>query len=445
MTTGRSRHRRTGAHGLALRTALLAGALAVAAPAARATWSIIIIDTETKEIGIASATCLLNFDLRRGLPVLRVGVGAAAAQATVDSQGTNRMRIWSGLINGLSPETILMQLQNSDALHQRRQYGIVDARGRAITFTGSLTIEYSDGVIGAFENYVYAIQGNILTGAPVIEACEAALLSTPGGIPERIMAAMEAARSMGGDGRCSCTPQNPMGCGSPPEQFTKSAHIGFFIVSRRGDVNGQCNANVGCASGQYWMNFNYVTNDPNAPDPVFVMQDWLDTFRQNTIGVPDQVESLVSITPPVIPNDGASVATLHIEVRDWTGAPAQGIEQVAVEHDADSAGSASIGPVQDLGDSKYEVQLTAGQVGWCDKFAITVKAGTFQRVLMQPAHLWVYDTRADLNGDGQIDQADLGVLIAAYGLNGDGDLDGDGDTDQGDLGLWLALHHQRFH
>jgi hypothetical protein len=234
-----------------------------------------------------------------------------------------------------------------------------------------------------------------------------------------------------------------MGCGSPPEQFTKSAHIGFFIVSRRGDVNGQCNVNVGCASGQYWMNFNYVTNDPNAPDPVFVMQDWLDAFRESTIGVPDQVESLVSITPAVIPNDGVSTATLHVEVRDWTGAPAQGVEQVTVEHDAGSAGSASIGPVQDLGGSKYEVQLTAGQVGGCDKFAITVKAGTFQRVLMQPANLWVYDTRADLNGDGQIDQADLGILIAAYGLTGGGDMDGDGDTDQGDLGLWLALNQQR--
>ena len=41
-----------------------------------ATWSIIIVDTQTKEIGVASPTSLSNFDLRRGLPVLRVGKGA---------------------------------------------------------------------------------------------------------------------------------------------------------------------------------------------------------------------------------------------------------------------------------------------------------------------------------------------------------------------------------
>ncbi len=44
----------------------------------------------------------------------------------------------------------------------------------------------------------------------------------------------------------------------------------------------------------------------------------------------------------------------------------------------------------------------------------------------------------DLDGDGDTDQADLGILLAAYLLNGNGDLDGDGDTDQSDLGILLA-------
>ncbi len=44
----------------------------------------------------------------------------------------------------------------------------------------------------------------------------------------------------------------------------------------------------------------------------------------------------------------------------------------------------------------------------------------------------------DLDGDGDTDQADLGVLLAAYNLTADGDLDGDGDTDQADLGVLLA-------
>ncbi|MFG0251453.1 MAG: hypothetical protein ACF8NJ_01105, partial [Phycisphaerales bacterium JB038] len=36
----------------------------------------------------------------------------------------------------------------------------------------------------------------------------------------------------------------------------------------------------------------------------------------------------------------------------------------------------------------------------------------------------------DIDGDGTTDQADLGTLLASYGVDGGGDLDNDGDTDQ---------------
>ncbi len=44
----------------------------------------------------------------------------------------------------------------------------------------------------------------------------------------------------------------------------------------------------------------------------------------------------------------------------------------------------------------------------------------------------------DLDGDDDVDQADLGQLLAAYNQTDEGDLDGDGDTDQADLGILLA-------
>jgi predicted outer membrane repeat protein len=44
----------------------------------------------------------------------------------------------------------------------------------------------------------------------------------------------------------------------------------------------------------------------------------------------------------------------------------------------------------------------------------------------------------DIDGDGDTDQSDLGLLLAAYEIDDSGDLDGDGDTDQADLGLLLA-------
>jgi WD40 repeat protein len=48
---------------------------------------------------------------------------------------------------------------------------------------------------------------------------------------------------------------------------------------------------------------------------------------------------------------------------------------------------------------------------------------------------------ADLDGDGDTDQADLGILLAAYNQSADGDLDGDSDTDQADLGILLANYN----
>ncbi len=60
--------------------------------------------------------------------------------------------------------------------------------------------------------------------------------------------------------------------------------------------------------------------------------------------------------------------------------------------------------------------------------------------------LWGYalappdDCPEDLDGDGFVGQADLGVLLSAYGQTDGGDIDGDGDTDQADLGALLGVY-----
>ena len=45
---------------------------------------------------------------------------------------------------------------------------------------------------------------------------------------------------------------------------------------------------------------------------------------------------------------------------------------------------------------------------------------------------------ADLNGDGQVDAEDLGLLLVQWGVSGNADLDGDGIVDSADLGLLLS-------
>jgi hypothetical protein len=47
----------------------------------------------------------------------------------------------------------------------------------------------------------------------------------------------------------------------------------------------------------------------------------------------------------------------------------------------------------------------------------------------------------DLDHDGDVDLADLGILLGDFGCTGVncvGDIDGDGDTDLADLGILLA-------
>jgi hypothetical protein len=227
------------------RTNIALGLMSVAgaASSAHATWSIILIDTRTREVGIASATCLTGFDLRQGSPVVVTGVGAAAAQSFVESTLVTRTFIRDRLLEGVNPADIIAGLPSVDANHQRRQYGIADAAGRSTTFTGSFAGQWAGGVNGQFSytyagstgTISYAIQGNVLTGESVITTALDAARNTPGDLPTRLMAAMEAARAQGGDGRCSCSPETPTGCGAPPADFTTSAQIGYVIVARLGD------------------------------------------------------------------------------------------------------------------------------------------------------------------------------------------------------------------
>lgn len=212
-----------------------AAVLSLAAGSAHATWSILIVDTRTGEIGVASATCLFNLDLRALTPLLITGVGGLTAQSYGDTSGQNRTFIRDRLLQGIPPPQIIDLVGNFDSGHQTRQYGLVDAHGGVATFTGAMAGGWAGGVTGQIGDLVYAVQGNVLTGQPVVGLAEQAIIGTPGDLPEKLMAAMEAAYLMGGDGRCSCNASLPQSCGSPPPSFTKTAHIGYMLVARAGD------------------------------------------------------------------------------------------------------------------------------------------------------------------------------------------------------------------
>ncbi|MEZ5965034.1 MAG: DUF1028 domain-containing protein [Planctomycetota bacterium] len=326
-----------------------------------ATWSIILIDTRTGEIAVASATCLQNFDLAVWVPVVVVGKGAACAQSFVDPSGANRLYIRDQLLLGTAPDQILAGLAASDPGHQSRQYGFADVQGRTRGFTGTGAGAYASDRTGRVGDIVYAIQGNVLTGGPVLAAAEIAIYATPGDLGEKLMAAMQAARQFGGDGRCSCNEGNPTGCGSPPPNFTKSADVAFMIVARPGDVDGLCNPTVGCASGSYTMRLNVANRVRTDPDPVVLLQGLYDQWKVQQRGRFDQFRSTLEFASPSLPINGLTVVNARLVLRDREGTPlGRPATSVQIVATTGTTTNATLGALRDNGDGTYDLPITAG-------------------------------------------------------------------------------------
>lgn len=225
--------------------ALAGASIATIGGQAQATWSILIADTRTGEIVIGSATCVETIDLQQSTPVLISGVGAVTAQSAVDITGLNRQLIRDRLLQGVPLEAILDELAMRDGGHNNRQYGFITAGGQALTYSGIENAEWAGGQTGRIErgapgyadDIVFSVQGNILSGGNVVQAAIDAIVASDGDLPAMMMAGMQAARIAGGDGRCSCSNADPTGCGSPPPEPFKSAHVGYMLGTRAGDID----------------------------------------------------------------------------------------------------------------------------------------------------------------------------------------------------------------
>lgn len=158
-----------------------------------ATFSIVGFDPETGELGVAVASRF--FTVGNVVPWARAGVGAVATQAYC-----NTTFGWRGLDlmeQGMSPEEIKAMFIRTDDGIDRRQFGIIDASGNSVTFTGEGCSAWAGGRAGPN----YAVQGNILAGEAVVIAMEKAFLETRGTLAERLYAALLAGEANGGDSR----------------------------------------------------------------------------------------------------------------------------------------------------------------------------------------------------------------------------------------------------
>jgi hypothetical protein len=372
------------------RLAVLSLAVAAIGGAARGTWSIVVTDTATGEVAIGCATCLESFDLEQWVPVMMVGTGGACSQSSIDNDGKIRMTIWDGFQQDTKPLDILKKIKAFDPSWPNRQIGIVDMKARAQTYTGTQCGHYANGRTGQLGAITYSIQGNVLTGAPVVDLAEQAILNTQGDVAEKLMAAMEAAASMGGDGRCSCNPSAPDSCGSPPPGFDpnkdKAADCGFMMVSRFGDSDGTCSSS-GCANGVYYMNLNVANQKKSDKDPVLQLRTKFDAWRSSWAGRPDHILSTKTLGVDHLPGNGTATTSLDLTAIDWQGLPVgHGGATVTVQHASGSAGLSTFGPAVDHGDGTYSVTVTAGAGQGRDLLDIVVDDA------ISPVHLYPYPT-----------------------------------------------------
>ena len=159
------------------------------------TFSIAARSADGMTYGVAVASKFLA--VGAVVPAASADVGALATQAWANlAYRPDGMRL---LREGKSAQETLDALVAADEGRDVRQAGVVDAQGRSATYTGSGCTPWAGGVHGDG----YAIQGNILTGADVVEAMERAWLATGEDEPlvRRLLAALTAGDRAGGDSR----------------------------------------------------------------------------------------------------------------------------------------------------------------------------------------------------------------------------------------------------
>jgi len=158
-----------------------------------ATFSIVAFDPETDSLGVAVQSKFLA--VGSVVPWARAGVGAVATQAMANyNYGPRGLDLMS---EGNSAEQTVQALTSADEDREHRQVGVVDARGRASTFTGSECFDWAGGVTGEH----YAAQGNILVGKETVEAMASAYEETGGDLATRLLGALDAGQVAGGDSR----------------------------------------------------------------------------------------------------------------------------------------------------------------------------------------------------------------------------------------------------
>jgi uncharacterized Ntn-hydrolase superfamily protein len=158
-----------------------------------ATFSIVARDPSNGDLGVAVQSKFLA--VGAVVPWARAEVGAVATQALANiGYGPEGLAL---LEQGMPAPDVLNQLLAADEERDHRQVGIVDYEGRVAAHTGPACHHWAGHVIGDG----FCCQGNLLAGEAVVSQMAEAFTTTQGELAERLVAALEAGQSAGGDRR----------------------------------------------------------------------------------------------------------------------------------------------------------------------------------------------------------------------------------------------------
>lgn len=158
------------------------------------TFSVAARCPRTGELGVAVSTAVPS--VGSICPFVASRVGAIATQSWVNPYlGIDGLAL---LQYGLDAQATLDKLIADDPGRDVRQLAVVDAQGQVAQYSGAECTDW----FGHASGDGFGVQGNMLTGPEVIEAMQNSMTKSSSlSLHERLMLALEAGQSAGGDKR----------------------------------------------------------------------------------------------------------------------------------------------------------------------------------------------------------------------------------------------------
>ncbi|RDK84343.1 DUF1028 domain-containing protein, partial [Marinirhabdus gelatinilytica] len=247
------------------------------------TFSIVAYDKTTGQVGGAGCSCVptisggivfLSDLITDGTTNADNIVGAIHSQASYNSSTQTFAR--NRMLNGDTPQEIINATVAADGGSASRQYGVVgvDSPGAA-GFTGSSNGNYANDIQFDNAEFTISIQGNILDSSTsggrddILNDMQSAFLNAEGTLADRLMAALQGAKRVGGDSRCYTTGSGNRG---------SSGTTAFVQVLSPGETTPSLSYNTGNAVSALVEPIDVLQclydNGENAP----VCRETIDTF-----------------------------------------------------------------------------------------------------------------------------------------------------------------------